>query len=387
MAEPVRRGLNHAVTGYLQGMTLTFGVEEEFLVVDKSGHLSFRGAELGRASVCAEGEIQQELARCQVETATDVCSNLEEVLTQLTGLRDQLMSQAHDRDVRLVPSGTPILAEVTSPGITPDTRYRRIAYHFGPIMSTGNTCGCHVHVVIPDRGTGVHVSNHLRPWLPVLLALTANSPFCDGEDTAYSSWRHVLWSRWPSAGPPPLFDSLDHYESSIAALLRAEAMLDRAMVYWDIRLSEQHPTLEFRRCDVSATVEEAALVAVLVRGLVARALQDIDDGRQASALPYEVLRADLWRAARDGFGGSCLDPVSGELGPVQEQVRRLVDHIRPALRENNDADFVDEQLAVLRERGGGAQRQRAAYAERDRLEHVVDVLAGPPTGTRGIQPN
>jgi carboxylate-amine ligase len=274
----------------------------------------------------------------------------------------------------VVPTATPPLAEKTPPEITPTDRYRRIAEHFGAITNTGTSCGCHVHVGLPDRETAIAVSNHVRPWLPVLLALAANSPYNDGQDTRYCSWRHVLWTRWPSAGPPPIFASLDHYETVVAAMLRTEAMLDRGMIYWDIRLSERQPTLECRVCDVVVTAQEAALLGILVRGLVGRALDDLD---APPPLPtQEVLRANLWRAARDGLPGSCLHPVTGQLVPIHHQLSDLLDHIRPFLRATpGDLEFVLDGLDTIRAAGGGAQRQRAAFASRKNLGDVIDMLA------------
>ncbi|TVT17669.1 YbdK family carboxylate-amine ligase, partial [Amycolatopsis rhizosphaerae] len=251
---------------------------------------------------------------------------------------------------------------------------RRMARSFGALAHTGTTCGCHVHVAIPDRETGVRVANHARPWLPVLLALTANSPFHDGEDTGYASWRHILWSRWPSSGPPPVFASADHYESLVEALLHAGALLDRGMVYWDIRLSEKQPTLEFRVSDVAATPGEATLLGLLARGLAGLALDDL--GAPPPAVPQEVLRGNLWRAARDGIPGCCLHPLTGELVPVLAQLDELVDRVAPVLRETaGDLEFAREELARLRETGGGANRQRAAYARRGRFADIVDLLS------------
>lgn len=354
---------------------LTVGVEEEFLLVDAAGRLSLSGPEVVRAAPDRGGEIQFELARCQVESATDVCASAGELLCQLMELRSRLATEGRGRGLRVVASATPLLAEQTSPEITPTRRYRRMAERFGAVAATATTCGCHVHVAVPDPETGVAVSNRLRPWLPVLLAVTANSPFHYGGDTRYCSWRHILWQRWPSAGPPPMFFSVDHYQSLVAALLRSGAMLDRGMLYWDIRLSERQPTLEIRVSDVAATAGQAALLGALVRGLVGIALDDPQALAGPQQLPQEVLRANLWRAARDGLPGSCLHPVTGKLTPVGVQVAELVEHIRPVLRgAAGELDFVVDELAALRRAGSGAQRQRAAFARRNCLGDVIDLL-------------
>ncbi|MGB3444724.1 MAG: glutamate--cysteine ligase [Actinophytocola sp.] len=347
---------------------LTMGVEEEFLLVDSDGRLSGSGPEVVDAAEESQGEVEQELKRCQVEGVSDICRTPDEVLAQLTGLRGQLAAAAAARGLRLLPSACPVVQETGEQEITPSPRYLRMAEWFGATARSLATCGCHVHVGIPDRETGVAVSNRVRPWLPVLLALTVNSPF-NGTDTGYASWRYQEWSRWPSAGPPPMFAGLDEYESTVDGMLRAGALMDRAMIYWDIRLSERHPTLEFRIADVAAVPEDATLLATLIRGLVARAL---DDGGPPPELPQAILRANLWRASREGITGSILHPLTGELGPVQSHVDDLVEHLRPVL--GADLDFVKAGVARLREHGTGAGRQRAAFKRRGELTDVVDAL-------------
>jgi glutamate---cysteine ligase / carboxylate-amine ligase len=353
---------------------LTIGVEEEFLVVDAGGQLSYQGADLAGEPDRAPGEVQRELVRCQVETATPVCRDAADALARLTRLRADVGGKAAERGLRLLPSATAVLPQPADPGITPTPRYQRMAAEFGEIAQTSNTCGCHVHVAIPDRETGIAVLNEVRGWLPVLLALSANSPFEAGTVTSYHSWRHVMWSRWPSAGPPPHFDSLDHYESSVEAMLSVGAMLDRAMLYWDVRLSDQQPTAEFRVCDVAATAGEAALLAALIRGLAGTALDR--SGRSADpVVPPELLRANLWRAARSGLTGRLLHPVTGEPTPVGDLLTDLVARTAGALDSGGDADLVADGLAAVAESGNGAQRQLAAYAVRQHLPDVVDLLA------------
>lgn len=363
---------------------LTVGVEEEFFVVDQAGHLSRRAdevvesAEDGRDGGGGDGELQEELARSQAELATGICRTHHDVLTQLTDLRGQLASAAADRGLRILPSGTAPLAEDDLAGITPKARYQRVAEHFGATPRTVITCGCHVHVAIPDRATGVHVINHVRPWLPLLLAITANSAVEGGIDTGYCSWRYQRWTQWPSAGTPPRFDSLDHYDSVVDEWLRAGAVLDRDMVYWDIRLSNKQPTLEFRVSDVAATAREATLLAVLIRGLTHVALDLIDDGTPAPHLSNEVLRAQVWRASRDGSRGKCTNPHTGALAPTTAVLDDLFEFLAPVLREHDDLDFVKDTIARLHAVGSGADRQREAFRAAGRAEDVVRMLAIKP---------
>lgn len=351
---------------------LTLGVEEEFLLVDSSAHLASAGPAVTRDVAHPRGQVEHELRRCQVESASEIQTEVGELTAGLRELRDQLAREAATRDLRLLPAGVPPLTEDTSLAFTPSPRYQRMADEFGAVARWAVTCACHVHVCIPDRAAGLVVSNQLRPWLPLLLALTANSPFYGGEDTGYASWRHVMWGHWPSSGPPPYFESEDHYESLIDAMMRSGAIFDRGMVYWDIRLSEHQPTLEVRISDVAATVEEAALLAVLVRALAAQAMEG-PGGK--SDLPTELLRTRLWRGARDGLSGHAVDPVDGHLVPAWHLLDRLLEHVRPQLRETGDEEFAGDVVERLRRTGGSADRQRAAFARRQRITDVVDKLA------------
>jgi len=353
---------------------LTFGIEEEFFVVDRRGHLSQAGDDVVDAAEAAadgQGELQHELNLSQAETATDVCRTHAEALRQLSGLREDLDRAARARGYRLLPAGAPPLAESSPPRITPNPRYQRMADHFGATAWTSLTCGCHVHVAIPDKESGIRVLNSVRPWLPALLTITANSAIADGYDTGYASWRYHQWSRWPSAGPPPRFASLDEYESIVDGWLRSGAILDRGMIYWDVRLSEKQPTLEFRISDVAAKPADAVLLGVLARGLVATALAD--DARSPE-LSNEVLRGRLWRASKEGVTGSCPHPRTGDLQPTKTVLDDLIELTAPALKAAGDLDFAREGTARLVAEGGGADRQRRAFAEKGRAEAVVDLL-------------
>ena len=352
---------------------LTMGVEEEFLLVDGDGRLSREGPDVAKeADEHGDGELEAELKRCQVEAVSPICRTPDEVVGHLSGLRNELARTAAKHGLRLLPSACPIVPEAGLPEITPNPRYLRMARRFGATTRSVATCGCHVHVGIPDRATGIEISNRVRPWLPLLLAVTANSPF-DGTDTGYESWRYQEWSRWPSAGPPPLFDSLDHYESIVDAMLRSGALLDRGMIYWDIRLSDRHPTLEFRVSDVAVVPEHAALLATLIRGLAATAMDQLDT--PPTEMPLPVLRANLWRASRVGLDGDGPHPVHGEPMPMQSQLDDLVELLTPVLGE--DLEFVKAGVANLREHGTGAARQRRAFQQRNVFTDVVDAVVVP----------
>ncbi|MET0136000.1 MAG: YbdK family carboxylate-amine ligase, partial [Kibdelosporangium sp.] len=243
----------------------TMGVEEEFFLVDSRGKLVPRAPEALQDTDDTDADLKPELLRYQVESATKVCKTGHELQEELTGLRDRLANGAAQHNALLAASGTVVHAQPGDSLIGPGTRYQRIAEQFGQLVVGGLVCGCHVHIGVPDNWVALQVSNHLRPWLPLLLAVSANSPYVDGKDTGYASSRHLLYARWPSGGPPPYLESLEQYESLVASFLDVGAALDRKMVYWDIRPSEHQPTVEVRVHDVLGTAQEATFVAILVR--------------------------------------------------------------------------------------------------------------------------
>ncbi|MET1075724.1 MAG: glutamate--cysteine ligase [Umezawaea sp.] len=352
--------------------TLSVGVEEEFLLVDTTTReVAPLAPEVLATPTDTRYDLQAELTDFQVEIATPVCRSMAEVRAELVAARGALGSMAAAHGTRLVATGTAVLGEVNPAPLTDDPRYRRMEVEYGRLIHDLTICGCHVHVGIPDEDAGVHISNHLRPWLPVLLALSANSPFASGRDTGYASWRYLTWSPWPSAGAPPWFASAEEYHANTRLMQDSGAAMDAATIYWDIRLSANHPTVELRVCDVAATVDEAVLIAALTRAIAATALSS-----RVPALDVapHLLRAALWRAARDGVEGTNVDLVTGELVRASAQVQALVTWARPALEASGDFELVTAAVDRMLLDGSGAERQRRAFRRRGEMADVVDLL-------------
>lgn len=363
------------------------GVEEEFLLVDP-----VTGVPVNRAGdvVAAARELfgldlDHELTGSQVETNTEVCGSAEEVRRELVRLRHVVARSAREAGCRAIAVGAPPLGDGTGV-ITDDLRYRRIARAFGALAEQQLICGCHVHVAVPDRETAVRVCNHVRLWLPLLGALTANSPFSRGADTGFASWRQMVWSRWPVSGPPPYFSSWRHYEAVSGLLLDAETALDQGMIYWDVRPSAHLPTVEVRVADVGAGVDDAVLLTALVRALVAKAVMDVERGVLAVPVPGEALRQACWRAARDGLAGRGLDVLSGRLLPMRQQLGELVRQLTPVLDANGDLAVVERGLRLLERAGCGADRQRRAFREggTEKLLGLLDVDAVRRPAQHGV---
>ncbi|WP_344133626.1 glutamate--cysteine ligase [Pedococcus bigeumensis] len=370
----------------------TVGVEEELLLVDESsGQPVPRASELlrgrnggrlpGRELRGLVAELQEE----QLETNSRPHVSLAALGAELVGWRhraDQLARQAEARVAALATSPLPV-----SPTLLRHGRYVRLRRLYRAFEEEQLTCGCHVHVSVESPAEGVGALDRIRVWLAPLLALTSNSPFWQGADTGYSSYRAQVWSRWPSAGPIDVQGSPESYHRLVGDLITSGAILDAGMVYFDARLSATYPTVEIRVADVCLHAEDAVVFAGLARALVDTAAQEWREGAEVPQVPTTLLRAAAWRAARWGLSGDLVHPVDWVPRPARLVIADLHEHVRPALQRHGDDALVGDGLERLFTRGNGAQRQRSVWAGQGSLSAVVrdavectHAVASPATG-------
>lgn len=344
----------------------TVGVEEEFLLVsDDASHLVAAGdrvAALARELTGDDNAAEHELKQQQVEIGSAPCLSLAELHTQLVHRRRVLAGAAAGVDARVVALATCPVPERTT--TTPQRRYRELMERFGPVTSSEQlTCGQHVHVSVQSDDEAVAVIDRLQLWLPTLRALAANSPFWREQDTAYASYRSVLWDRWPTSGATHPFGSIKAYRRTVERLVDSGAALDERAVYFDARVSTSYPTVEIRVADVSIDVGRAVAVAALCRALVEQSALCWRDRQPVPVIRPEFLRAASWAAARSGLSDRLTSLPDAE--PIQafDAVQRLVDFATPALQRYGDVDLVEAELERLRTQGTGADVQRARVAD------------------------
>jgi carboxylate-amine ligase len=234
--------------------------------------------------------------------------------------------------------------------------------------------GCHVHIGINDREAAIGVMNRARLWLAPLLALAANSPYWLGWDTGYASFRTEIWRRWPMSGTPQVFRSRAEYDALVATLVATGSITDGTKIYWDVRPSARFETLEYRVTDVCLTIDEAVMIAGLVRALTRTSYEEFMRGEPLADVRPEVLRAAKWRAARYGLDADLIDVRQGGATPAALLVEQLLTHLRPALETDGNWEEVSALTRYTLARGNGATRQRQAFARADNFEAVVDLI-------------
>ncbi|MDH6544056.1 YbdK family carboxylate-amine ligase [Streptomyces sp. SPB4] len=357
---------------------MTMGVEEEFFPVDRrTGTPMDRGPRVVKAAGRVLGEqAQTEFYEAQVEVCTRPTPNLAVLRSELALLRRVMAEAAAGEGCLLVATGMPAIPPGRPPAVTPGERYERMAHRWSSLVGgyDGMVCGCHIHVGVTGHAQALALANHMRPWLPTLQAIAANSPFSLGRDTGWASHRPVEWSRWPGVGPAPVLDS-SGYERLADHLVRTGTLLDRGMIYWHARPSEHVPTLEIRVCDVNADLDVVVLLTALVRGLATSLLPDIGSGRPPPDVPDRRLHVAHALAAHRGLTDMSDEHLGRGQVPAMLTAQMPLERAVPGLAAAGDLDIASELLDRLRHSGGGAERQRAARQRRGRLTDVVRDLA------------
>jgi carboxylate-amine ligase len=348
----------------------TLGVEEEFFLLSPDGRTATLAPELLAEATAPGVRAVAEFSRCQIETSTRVCAGLTDVGLDLSVARRELAQAAADRSARLVALGTPPFDAPGRASLTDDDRYRRLLVTVPGITGEEVSCAAHVHVEVASRDVGVAVLGRLRPWLPVLLALTGNSPFWRGRDTGWSSHRFVVQRRWPSFVPPPTCIDAAAYDERVAELIATRAALDERGVYFWARLSPRYPTVELRIADSCLTVADAVLLAGLCRAAVMTALADERAGLPMPPTTDRLLVGTWFSAARRGLSAVVLDPWLGGWVPARAVLPGMMTAFAPALDVSGDRALIEKLLAARLRRGSGADRQRALWRRGSRAAFV-----------------
>jgi carboxylate-amine ligase len=371
------------------GPSYTLGIEEELMIVDNETldlSNSIEGLLDDLSEITTEGEVKPELMESVCEIATTPTANAAEAGAQLRALRRQVQQVAAQRGLAIGSAGTHPFAMWEDQRIVARPRYRDLVSGLQFVARQEIIFGIHVHVGIDDPNKAIHVTNGMRVHLPLLLSLSANSPFWRGDSTGLDSTRTPIFRTFPRVGIPPRYDNFEDWRKRIEFMVRAKAIGDYTYLWYDVRPHPNFGTVEIRVMDSQTRVEHTLALAALIQAMVKELAEHYEAGKRLSRYPYEMLDENKWLAARHGLDGQLVDLPKTDRVPVVDLARRLIKRLRPHAEELGSATEL-EGLEEILENGDGASRQLVVYEANHDLREVVreilDATVPEPAETPG----
>jgi carboxylate-amine ligase len=362
------------------GPSYTLGIEEELMIVDReSWDLANAIEELLEDSGAPTGEedlggIKPELHESVLEIATKPCGDPREAAAELRGLRRQVAELAAGRDLAIGSAGTHPFALWEDQRISARPRYRDLINALRFVARQEVIFGLHVHVGLDDADKAIHVANGMRVHVPVLLALSANSPFWRGQETGLASTRMPIFRQFPRVGMPPHYDGWKDFEERIGFMIDSKTIEDYTYLWYDVRPHPNFGTVEIRAMDAQTRVEHTLGLAALIQAMVKELSEHYEAGEQLATYPYEMLDENRWIAARHGLEGEMVDLPSFERVPTKALARRLFERLGEHAEDLGSAAEL-EGIDDLIERGNGAHRQQVVYEANHDLHEVMHEIA------------
>jgi carboxylate-amine ligase len=371
------------------GPSYTLGIEEELMIVDDETldlANSIEGLLDDLQDVTTEGEVKPELMESVCEIATTPTANAAEAGAQLRALRRQVGQVASRRGLAIGSAGTHPFAMWEDQRIVARPRYRDLVSGLQFVARQEIIFGIHVHVGLDDPDKAIHVTNGMRVHMPLLLALSANSPFWRGDGTGLDSTRTPIFRTFPRNGIPPRYDDFADWTRRIDFMCETEVIPDYTWLWYDVRPHPNFGTVEIRVMDSQTRVEHTLAIAALIQAMVKELAEHFDAGRALSRYPYEMLDENKWLAARHGLDGQLVDLPKTDRVPAVDLARRVMDRLRPHAEELGSATELDELDDII-ENGNGASRQLVVYEAnhdlREVVREVLDATVPKPAETPG----
>jgi glutamate---cysteine ligase / carboxylate-amine ligase len=355
------------------GPPFTIGIEEELMIVDRETldlASSIEGVLEDLEGVEKQGEVKPELMESVCEIATEPCRDARAAGDQLRALRRLVQQMANRRGLAIGSAGTHPFALWEDQRIVSRPRYRELIAGLQFVARQEIIFGIHVHIGLDDPDKAIHVTNGMRVHVPILLALSANSPFWRGSHTGLQSTRTPIFRAFPRVGIPPRYEDFDDWSRRIDFMKTTKVIPDYTYLWYDVRPHPNFGTVEIRAMDSQTRVEHTLAIAALIQAMVKELAEHYDAGKSLSRYPYEMLDENKWLAARHGLEGELVDLPATDRVTAKELTRRLMDRLRPHSEDLGSAAEFDVLEDIL-ENGTGSARQALIYEANHDLREVV----------------
>jgi carboxylate-amine ligase len=359
------------------GPAFTIGIEEELMIVDRETldlASSIEGVLEDLEGVEKQGEVKPELMESVCEISTDPCRDTREAADQLRALRRLVQQMADRRGLAIGSAGTHPFALWEDQRIVSRPRYRELIAGLQFVARQEIIFGIHVHIGLDDPDKAIHVTNGMRVHVPILLALSANSPFWRGAYSGLHSTRTPIFRAFPRVGIPPRYEDFDDWSRRIDFMMTTKVVPDYTYLWYDVRPHPNFGTVEIRVMDSQTRVEHTLAIAALIQAMVKELAEHYEAGKSLSRYPYEMLDENKWLAARHGLEGELVDLPATDRVTAKELTRRLMDRLRPHSEDLGSAAEFDGLEDIL-DNGTGSARQALVYeANHDLREVVRDIV-------------
>ena len=356
-------------------MKFTIGIEEEYQVIDPVTRelASHEQKIVTEAQKILNDQVKAEMHQAVVEVGTTICQDVTDAREQITHLRKTISAIAGNLGFKIGAAGTHPFTKWETQHITPNPRYDEIINELQDTARSNLIFGLHVHVGIEDKALALHLTNAMRYFLPHLYALSTNSPFWEGRNTGFKSFRSKVFDKFPRTGIPGVFDNLADYENYVNLLVKTKCIDNPKKIWWDIRIHPFFPTLEVRICDVPMTVNETISIAALIQALVAKLYKLKTQNLNFITYHRALINENKWRAGRYGLDGKMIDfgkECEVDTRLLMEELLEFVDDVVDELGSRKEIEYVRE----IMKNGTGADRQLAVFEKTKDLTKVVDYI-------------
>ena len=353
----------------------TLGVEEEYMVMDPlTGELkSHEQRIVHEGQKIIKDKVKAEMHQAVVEVGTDVCQNVDEAYQDISVLRKTISDIATSLGFSMGAAGTHPFSLWQSQLITNHSRYNEIVNELQDAARSNLIFGLHVHVGMETREMANHIANSTRYFLPHVFALSTNSPFWEGRQTGYKSFRTKVFDKFPRTGIPESFESIEAYDNFIKLLMKTNSIDNAKKIWWDLRVHPFFNTVEFRICDVPLTVDESIAITALFQAICAKIYKLRTMNMNFIQYSRALINENKWRASRYGIDGFLIDFGKEEEINTRVLLYELLDFVDDVVDHLGSRHRL-EYIHKIIERGTGADRQLAVYEEQKNLESVTNFI-------------
>jgi carboxylate-amine ligase len=359
---------------------LNIGVEEEYQLIDPETRelTSYVTEILKEGALVSDNDVKPELLQSQIEIGSKVCDTVEDLEKDLSRLRLLIKKYANKKGLDFVAAGTHPFSHWKNQVVTDKTRYRGFMDSTQYVGKRMLIFGMHVHIGIKDKDLRIDVMNQMRYFIPHIMALSSSSPFWQGTETGFKSFRSIIFEDLPRTGVPETFGSYQEYDRYLQTLIKSESIEDPSKIWWDMRPHSNYPTLEFRMCDCCTSLKDAVSIAALIQALTAKVITLRKSNQQWRNYRGSLIHENKWRSAQKGVRAKLIDLGAEREVPFSALVSEMLDFIDDVVDDLGTRKYIDNILEISKF-GSSADQQIEIYRKSGNIKDVVDFLVSETT--------